>query len=58
MKTEENKQKRELSDEELKQVTGGKSKFISEISGVTIGVSQVISISVCAEGVLDENGNC
>ena len=50
----ENKQFTELSDEELKQVTGGGPKNISAF----FGGAQVIGISVCAEGVLDENGNC
>ena len=48
----QNKQFRELSDEELKQVNGG---FVpTQINNI----AYLFAYDPCAEGVPDENGNC
>ena len=58
MKTEENKQKRELSDEELEKVTGGGPKNISANIGGAISGALLISMLTCPDSEKDENGNC
>ena len=47
--TKENKQFTELSDEDLKNVNGGKRNLF---------VTGFINDMRCPEGVLDENGKC
>ena len=56
MKSQDSQEKkfRQLSDEELEKVTGGGPNNISAF----FGGAQVISMSICAEGVLYENGKC
>ena len=49
---------RELSDEELKQVTGGGPKNISAIIGGAIGGALHISMLTCPDSMKDEKGNC
>ena len=60
MATKQNtNQLRELSDEELKQVTGGKSRFISVNSSGLAGVGDSsLSIELCLDSEKDENGKC
>ena len=49
---------RELSDEELKQVTGGGPNNISAFIGGAIGGSLFIGMLTCPDSEKDENGNC
>ena len=54
----EKKQFRELSDEELKQVTGGGPNNISAFIGGAIGGSLFIGMLTCPDSMKDEKGNC
>ena len=52
------KQFRQLSDEELKQVTGGRPKNISVNIIGTFSDAILFSMRTCPDSMKDEKGNC
>lgn len=58
-KDNKDKQLRELSEKELKQVTGGANVLTFDLGGGTFDVSIMdVNYGVCIDAMPDENGMC